>query len=82
MPDELGPVPPGRDPFERTNLWQLYTALALGPERVRFIALWNGEKSGKQGGTDHMIESVRKRSGRVYVIDTNVLLKETRQRRR
>jgi len=25
---------------------------------------------------------VRKRSGRVYVIDTNVLLKETRQRRR
>lgn len=82
MPDELGPPPGKRDPYERTNLWQLYAALAWGPERVRFIALWNGEKSGKRGGTDHMIEAVRKRSGRVYVIDTNALLQEARQRRK
>lgn len=79
MPQELGPAPPASDPYERANLWQLYAALAEGPERVRFIALWNGEESGKRGGTGHMIESVRKRSGRVYVIDANALLQKTRK---
>jgi tetratricopeptide (TPR) repeat protein len=79
MPQELGSTPAGLDPYERANLWQLYTALAEGPERVRFIALWNGEESGKRGGTDHMIESVRKRSGRVYVIDANALLQKARE---
>jgi hypothetical protein len=79
MPQELGPTPAGLDPYERANLWQLYTALAEGPERVRFIALWNGEESGKRGGTDHMIESVRKRSGRVYVIDANALLQKAKE---
>jgi hypothetical protein len=77
MPDELGPTAADRDPYERANLWQLYTALSHGAERVRFIALWNGEKSGKPGGTDHMIEAVRRRSGRVYVIDAGALLART-----
>ncbi len=30
------------DPFERCNLWLLYTALAWGVDQVRFICLWNG----------------------------------------
>ena len=30
MPDELGPLPNGVDPFERCNLWLLYTTLAWG----------------------------------------------------
>ena len=30
MPDELGPLPSGVDPFERCNLWLLYTTLAWG----------------------------------------------------
>jgi tetratricopeptide (TPR) repeat protein len=81
MPDELGPTPSSRDPYERVNLWLLYTALAWGPDQVRFMALWNGEKSGKRGGTDHMLEAVRKRSGRVSVLDTNVLLKQTIEKR-
>ena len=80
MPEELGATPRKREPYERANLWQLYTALAWGPDRVRAIALWNGDKSGKRGGTDHMIEAVRKRSGRVYVIDTNALLRGATQR--
>ena len=79
MPDELGPTPARRDPYERANLWQLYSALAGGPERIRFIGLWNGEKSGKRGGTDHMIEAVRKRSGRVSVIDAKTLLELTKE---
>jgi hypothetical protein len=77
MPQELGPTPANRDPYERANLWQLYTALAGGPDRVRFIALWDGEKSGKPGGTDHMIDAVRKRSGRVSIIDAKTLLERT-----
>jgi tetratricopeptide (TPR) repeat protein len=79
MPDELGPTPAGRDPYERANLWQLYSALAGGAERVRFIALWDGERSGKPGGTDHMIDAVRKRSGRVFVIDSKALLQQTQK---
>jgi len=81
MPAELGPTPPNRDPYERANLWLLYTALAWGPDQVRFIALWNGEKSGKPGGTDHMMDAVRKRSGRVSTLDTNVLLQQTIKQR-
>jgi len=81
MPAELGSTPPNRDPYERANLWLLYTALAWGPDQVRFIALWNGEKSGKPGGTDHMMDAVRKRSGRVSTLDTNVLLQQTIKQR-
>ncbi|MEQ1847215.1 MAG: hypothetical protein ABL983_16725, partial [Nitrospira sp.] len=40
MPDELGPLPKGLDPFERCNLWLLYTALAYGISKVQFICLW------------------------------------------
>jgi hypothetical protein len=81
MPRELGATPPDCDPYERANLWLLDTALGSGAERVRFIALWNGVKSGKRGGTDHMIEAVRKRGGRAYVIDTKPLLEAARSRR-
>ncbi len=81
MPHELGPTPGDGDPYERANLWQLDTALGRRPERVRFIALWNGVESGKRGGTDHMIEAVRERGGRAYVIDTKPLLEETKRRR-
>ena len=76
MPTELGPAPAHRDAYERANIWQLYTALAGGPERVRFIALSDGAQSGKPGGTDHMIEAVRRRSGRVSVIDAKALLQQ------
>ena len=33
MPEELGPLPSGVDPFERCNLWLLYTTLAWGLEK-------------------------------------------------
>lgn len=76
MPAELGPTPEGRNDFERSNLWQLYSALAWGPQNVRVIALWNGEASGKRGGTDHMIKAVESRAGQVEIIDTKNLLQE------
>jgi hypothetical protein len=70
MPDELGPLPEGVDPFERCNLWLLYTTLAWGVEKVRFVCLWNGGGGDGPGGTEHMYNEVNKRTGQVTWIDT------------
>lgn len=69
MPEELGPTPDNANPYERSNLWQLHTALSLGPEKVRFICLWDGKGGDGPGGTKHMYDEVLKRSGQVRVID-------------
>jgi hypothetical protein len=76
MPDELGSTPGNANPYERNNLWQLYTALSMGPEKVRFICLWDGKGGDGPGGTKHMHDSVKKRSGLVYVLNTNFFFKE------
>lgn len=73
QPDELGPPPRGVNPYERNNLWQLYTALAHGADKVRFVSLWNGEGGSGPGGTQHMIDEVRKHAGRVYVLDMHAV---------
>jgi hypothetical protein len=73
MPDELGPTPKGASPYSRDNLWQLHTALSWGPDKVRFVCLWNRKGGDGPGGTEHMYETVQKYSGRVYVLDTNLL---------
>jgi tetratricopeptide (TPR) repeat protein len=69
-PEQLGPPPEGVDPFERCNLWLLYTALSYGIDKVRFICLWNGAGSDKPGGTAHMYAEVKRRTGRVTWLDT------------
>ncbi|HWP56524.1 MAG TPA: TRAFs-binding domain-containing protein [Candidatus Acidoferrales bacterium] len=73
MPEELGPLPKGTDAYARNNLWQLYSALAWGPEKVRAVCLWNRKGGDGPGGTQHMVETVQKYAGRVYVLDTNSL---------
>jgi tetratricopeptide (TPR) repeat protein len=73
MPDELGPPPAGTSAFERCNLWLLYTALAYGPQKVRFVCLWDGGGGDGPGGTAHMYEEVKRRTGRVTWIDTRKL---------
>jgi tetratricopeptide (TPR) repeat protein len=73
MPDELGPVPKNSNPYARNNLWQMYNALCWGPDRVRFLCLWNRKQGDAFGGTQHMHEIVQKHSGRVYIIDTTKL---------
>src|SRR5690606_8098944 len=70
MADELGPVPEGVDPFERCNLWLLYTALARDTDKVRAIALWNGGGGDGPGGTEHRCREVRRRTGRGTRLDT------------
>ncbi|MCA9182173.1 MAG: DUF4071 domain-containing protein, partial [Planctomycetales bacterium] len=78
MPNELGALPKigqteHANPFERCNLWLLYTALAWGIDKVRFICLWNGDGGDGPGGTAHMYEEVKRRTGRVTWLDTRTL---------
>jgi tetratricopeptide (TPR) repeat protein len=75
-PDELGEPPHRSLPgyaFERCNLWLLYTALACGIEKVRFICLWNGASGDGPGGTEHMYSEVNRRTGNVFWINTRNL---------
>lgn len=73
MPAELGPLPRGANAYERCNLWLLYTALAWGVEKVRFFCLWNGGGGDGPGGTAHMYDEVKRRTGQVTWIDTRTL---------
>jgi tetratricopeptide (TPR) repeat protein len=73
MPDELGAPPEGINGYARSNLWRLYTSLAWGPDKVRFICLWNRQGGDGPGGTKHMYDTVQKYAGRVYVLDTTKL---------
>ena len=74
MPLELGALPAGASPYERCNQWLLYTALAHGPDKVRFVCLWDGAGSDGAGGTKHMVDEVKRRTGQVSWIDTRTLL--------
>ena len=75
-PVELGEPPraskPGY-PYERCNLWMLYTALAYGIDKVRFICLWNGAGGDGPGGAAHMFNEVNRRTGQVRWIDSRTL---------
>jgi tetratricopeptide (TPR) repeat protein len=75
-PIELGAIPDNADddyPYERCNLWLLYTALSFGIEKVRFIALWDGGGGDGPGGTAHMHHEVKNRTGRVHWLNTREL---------
>lgn len=70
---ELGPTPRKVNPYERCNLWLLNSALAHGPDRLHFIALWNGEPGDGPGGTAHLKAEAEKRTPLVTWIDTRTL---------
>jgi len=69
MPNELAPIPKNIDPYSRNNLWQLFTALAWGLDKVNFICLWNQRSGDGPGGTAHMYDTVCQYSGKVKIID-------------
>lgn len=69
MLQELGPPPRGVSVWERGNQWLLHTALAHGPDKARCIVLWDGGGSDGPGGTRHMVDEVRRRTGRVSWIN-------------
>jgi tetratricopeptide (TPR) repeat protein len=68
VPDELGPTPGGVNVHDRCNRLMLYSALAYGLQRVSFVTLWNGEPGDGPGGTEHMVELVRKLTGRQPIV--------------
>ena len=74
MPDRLGPTPDALNPYSRNNLWMLHSALAYGPEKVRFISLWDRKKGDGDGGTEDMVATVRKYSGEVHILDARAML--------
>jgi len=73
MPDELGLLQPGEDPYERNNMWMLESAARFGPEKIVFICLWDGQGGDGPGGTRHLMEEARRKSERVYWLDTRKL---------
>jgi hypothetical protein len=73
MSEELGALPPDVNPFERCNIWLLDSALASGADNVHFLCIWNGGGGDGPGGTAHMYNEVKQRSGRVTWIDTRTL---------
>lgn len=75
-PTRLGAPPKGiaeSYPYERCNLWLLYTALSYGIDKVHFVCLWNGEGGDGPGGTAHMYNEVKNRTAQVRWIDTREL---------
>ena len=75
MPNECGPFVAGEDPYERNNLWMLESAERFGTEKVDFICLWNGQGGDGPGGTQHLMEEVRRKAGRIHWLDTTQLWK-------
>ncbi len=73
MPDELGNLAKNSNPYERNNLWQLYSALSWGIEKVHCICLWDGKGGDGLGGTRHMHNSIKQRSGQVTILATDTL---------
>jgi hypothetical protein len=73
MPNELGPLPEGDNPYERNNRWMLEAAARFGGEMMAFIALWNGQGGDGPGGAQHLMEQARQKTARIYWLDTRKL---------
>jgi len=73
MSDELSPLPSGEDPYERNNLWMLKSATRFGWDKVAFITLWNGQGGDGPGGTKHLMDEIKRKTERVYWLDTRQL---------
>ncbi len=67
QPERLGKVKKGDNLYERNNRWALYSSLVLGIDRVRMIALWDGNTSGQQDMdgllVNHMVNQMRHMGG-------------------
>jgi hypothetical protein len=73
MSEKLGITPKEINPYSRNNLWKLYSALALGPNKAHFISLWNRKEGDGLGGTKHMVDEVSKHFRQVHILDTNLV---------
>ncbi len=46
--------------WERNNRWMLHSALAHGADKLTLFALWDGQSGDGPGGTQHMVNVVKK----------------------
>jgi hypothetical protein len=72
-PDELGPLGEGENAYERNNQWMLNSAARFGGDRMAFICLWNGQGGDGPGGAQHLMEEARRKTSRIYWLDTRKL---------
>ncbi|MEJ8823243.1 hypothetical protein WKW80_14550 [Variovorax humicola] len=75
LPAERGALKPDEDPYEQDNLWMLEAASRFGADKVQFICLWDGKGGDGPGGTQHLMEEVRRRHGHAHWLDTTQLWK-------
>ncbi|TAX01972.1 hypothetical protein ELI07_32820 (plasmid) [Rhizobium leguminosarum] len=73
MPDNLGELSPGENPYERVNRWMLQSASRFGRKKVVLIALWNGDNGDGPGGTKHFMDEARRQTQRIYWLNTRKL---------
>jgi len=73
MPDELGLLPQGENPYERNNRWMLDSAVRFGIEKLVFICLWNGQDGDAPGGTQHFMSEATRKTNRIFWLDTRKL---------
>lgn len=73
MPEELGPLPEGANPYEKLNEWLLDSARRWGPDRIEFICLWDGQGGDGAGGTANMHRQISLLRVRVHWLDTTRL---------
>jgi hypothetical protein len=69
--ERLGKVRSGDDPDKRNNRWAVYSALAQRIDRVRLIALWDGQNGPDRDAhlVAHMVEEMRRLGGYVELIN-------------
>jgi len=70
--EHLGKVRDGDDPDKRNNRRALYSALVQSIDRVRLIALWDGQKEPDRDAqlVSHMVDEMRRLGGYVEHINT------------
>jgi hypothetical protein len=73
MPNELGPLPVGKNPYERNNSWMLESAARFGGEKIAFVCLWNGQGGDGPGGAQHFMDEAGRKTNRIYWLDTRKL---------
>ena len=65
--------PEGENAYERNNQWMLNSAARFGGDRMAFISLWNGQGGDGPGGAQHLMEEARRKTSRIYWLDTRKL---------
>jgi hypothetical protein len=76
--ENVGRPKKGDDPFERNNRWALYSSLGRGIDKVRLIALWNGQSDHPKDRdarlVRHMIDLTRDIGGSIDQVNTSKYL--------